>query len=249
MCGTVLVRRKRGFRILTAPNVGWWSVGAPEPTRCLREVYACSRCPLVGIWWNILRSLESQLQTNNPWMNLVPLNLLGHSFRIPCDCNTDQCTSMWNEKKMSPTRTKRYLKPWNMPTPILRNPYASQVNPNQKQHPVQAVGKPIHALKNVAKVGYTDVCCIVLHYNTLQGHSHCMDKCMSRCFAQNHRSKNHRFPIASESEWPTKPLLNCSPAPAQSLLCQYLDITQKSSATNPIGVRGWWVSLYNSMGY
>ena len=33
----------------------------------------------------------------------------------------------------------------NAYTPILRNPYASQVKPNQKQHPVQAVGKPIHA--------------------------------------------------------------------------------------------------------
>ena len=38
--------------------------------------------------------------------------------------------------EMLPTRTRRYLEPWKMPRPIRRNPYASQVKPHQKQHPV-----------------------------------------------------------------------------------------------------------------
>ena len=36
--------------------------------------------------------------------------------------------------EMLPTRTRKYLEPWKTPTPI-RNPYASQVKPHQKQHP------------------------------------------------------------------------------------------------------------------
>ena len=45
-CGLVVSRGTRAYAV---------------STRSLREAYACSRCPLVGIWWNILRSLESQL--------------------------------------------------------------------------------------------------------------------------------------------------------------------------------------------
>ena len=87
-------------------------------------------------------------------MNLALLNLLGHSFLITWNrwqihamatpINVRACEI---QRKMAPTRSRRYLKPWKMPTPILRNPYASQVKPNQKHHPVQAVDKPIHAMK------------------------------------------------------------------------------------------------------
>ena len=31
---------------------------------------------------------------------------------------------------------QKYLEPWKMHTPILRNPYASHVKPHQKPHPV-----------------------------------------------------------------------------------------------------------------
>ena len=50
--------------------------------------------------------------------------------------------------EMLPTQTKRYLEPWKMPTPILRNPYASQVKPHQKQHPVYTLYKPFFIKKN-----------------------------------------------------------------------------------------------------
>ena len=39
-----------------------------------------------------------------------------------------------------------------MPTPILRNPYASQVKPHQKQHPVYTLYKPFYIKKNVAQM-------------------------------------------------------------------------------------------------
>ena len=54
--------------------------------------------------------------------------------------------------EMLPTQTRRYLEPWKMPTPILRNPYASQVKPHQKQHPVYTLYKPFYIKKNVAQV-------------------------------------------------------------------------------------------------
>ena len=31
---------------------------------------------------------------------------------------------------------QKYLEPWKMPSPILRNPYDSHVKPHRKQHPV-----------------------------------------------------------------------------------------------------------------
>ena len=37
-------------RIWTGADVGWWSVRAPEPTRCLREVYA-KPTPVPGASW------------------------------------------------------------------------------------------------------------------------------------------------------------------------------------------------------
>ena len=49
--------------------------------------------------------------------------------------------------EMLPTQTRRYLEPWKMPTPILRNPYASQVKPHQKQHPVYTLYKPFYIKK------------------------------------------------------------------------------------------------------
>ena len=54
--------------------------------------------------------------------------------------------------EMLPTQTRRYLEPWKMPTPILRNPYASQVKPHQKQHPVYTLYKPFYIKKNVAQL-------------------------------------------------------------------------------------------------
>ena len=37
-------------RIWTGADVGWWSVQEPEPTRCLREVYA-KPTPVPGVSW------------------------------------------------------------------------------------------------------------------------------------------------------------------------------------------------------
>ena len=31
---------------------------------------------------------------------------------------------------------RKYLEPWKMPMPTLRNPYASHAKPHRKQHPV-----------------------------------------------------------------------------------------------------------------
>ena len=39
-----------------------------------------------------------------------------------------------------------------MPTPILRNPYASQVKPHQKQHPVYTLYKPFYIKKKRSSV-------------------------------------------------------------------------------------------------
>ena len=40
-----------------------------------------------------------------------------------------------------------------MPTPILRNPYASQVKPHQKQHPIYTLYKPFHIKKKRSSSG------------------------------------------------------------------------------------------------
>ena len=40
-----------------------------------------------------------------------------------------------------------------MPTPILRNPYASQVKPHQKQHPVYTLYKPFYIKKKRSSGG------------------------------------------------------------------------------------------------
>ena len=54
--------------------------------------------------------------------------------------------------EMLPTQTRRYLEPWKMPTPILRNPYASQVKPHQKQHPVYTLYKPFYIKKKRSSI-------------------------------------------------------------------------------------------------
>ena len=70
-------------------------------------------------------------------------SILKHEIATPI--MYEQLKLLYN--KIVAYANQKYLEPWKMPTPILRNPYASHVKPNRKQHPVYAADKPLHTLK------------------------------------------------------------------------------------------------------
>ena len=69
----VLARRKSVFRILTGQNVGWWSVGAPVPTRCLREVYE-KPTPVPGVPWYSRNLVKHSSVPGIPVINKQSMN-------------------------------------------------------------------------------------------------------------------------------------------------------------------------------